>query len=48
MAIFRIYLPFLDEVKAKGLKTAVRDKYSDVVTRVTTGMNGMLGWYGEE
>lgn len=39
MAIFRIYLPFLDEVKAKGLKTAVRDKYSDVVTRVTTGMN---------
>lgn len=39
MAIFRIYLPFLDDVKAKGLKTAVRDKYSDVVTRVTTGMN---------
>ena len=39
MAIFRLYLPFLDDVKAKGLKTAVKNKYEDVVTRVTTGMN---------
>jgi quinol-cytochrome oxidoreductase complex cytochrome b subunit len=39
MAIFRLHLPFLDDVKAKGLKTAVRDKAEDVVTRVTTGMN---------
>ncbi len=39
MAIFRLYIPFLDEVKAKGLKTAVRDKTEDVVTRITTGMN---------
>jgi quinol-cytochrome oxidoreductase complex cytochrome b subunit len=39
MAIFRLYLPFLDDVKAKGVKTAVKDKFDDVVTRITTGMN---------
>jgi hypothetical protein len=39
MAIFRLYLPFLDDVKAKGVKTAVKNKIEDVVTRITTGMN---------
>jgi quinol-cytochrome oxidoreductase complex cytochrome b subunit len=39
MAIFQLHLPFLDDVRAKGVKAAVRGKYEDVVTRITTGMN---------
>src|SRR3970282_453004 len=38
MAIFRLHLPFLDDVKAKGVKTAVKNKVDDVVIRITTGM----------
>src|SRR4030065_391974 len=38
MAIFRLHLPFLDDVKAKGVKTAVRNKVDDVATRTPTGM----------
>jgi len=39
MAIFRMHLPFLDDVKAKGLRQAGRDKADDIVTRVTAGLN---------
>ena len=39
MAIFRPHIPMLDEVKHKGLKTALNDKWVDVVTRVTAGLN---------
>jgi quinol-cytochrome oxidoreductase complex cytochrome b subunit len=39
MALFRLHLPFLDEIKAKGPRDALRDKADDIVTRVTAGMN---------
>ncbi len=39
MAIFRPHIPILDEIKAKGLKPALRDAADDVVTRITAGMN---------
>ncbi|MCJ7513811.1 MAG: cytochrome b N-terminal domain-containing protein [Anaerolineales bacterium] len=39
MAIFRPHIPFLDEVKAKGVRRAGRDKADDIVTRVTAGLN---------
>jgi ubiquinol-cytochrome c reductase cytochrome b subunit len=39
MAIFRMHLPLLDEVKAKGLRQAGRAKAGDIVTRVTAGLN---------
>ena len=39
MAIFRLHIPVLDEVKRKGLRTALNDKWVDVVTRVTAGLN---------
>ena len=39
MPVFRLHIPFLDEVKAKGVRNAVRDKADDVVTRVTAGLN---------
>lgn len=38
MAIFRLHLPLLDEVKAKGLKATLRAKAEDIVTRVTAGL----------
>jgi len=39
MALFRVHIPILDEVKSKGLKPALRDKVDDIVTRVTAGLN---------
>ncbi len=39
MAIFRLHIPVLDEVKRKGLRTALNDKWVDVVTRVTAGLS---------
>ena len=39
MAIFRLHIPVLDEVKRKGLRTALNDKWVDIVTRVTAGLN---------
>ncbi|MBE3096638.1 MAG: cytochrome bc complex cytochrome b subunit, partial [Planctomycetes bacterium] len=34
----RLHIPMLDEVKHKGLKTALNDKWVDLVTRVTAGL----------
>ena len=39
MSLFRIHLPILDEIKAKGLKPALRDKADEIVTRITAGLN---------
>jgi ubiquinol-cytochrome c reductase cytochrome b subunit len=39
MAIFRLHLPILDEIKEKGLRPALRDKTDDIVTRVTAGLS---------
>ncbi len=39
MPIFQLHLPILDEIKEKGLKTTARDKYDDVVTRLTSGLS---------
>ncbi len=39
MAIFRLHIPVLDEVKRKGLRTALNDKWVDLVTRATAGLN---------
>jgi quinol-cytochrome oxidoreductase complex cytochrome b subunit len=39
MALFRIHLPILDEIKAKGVRKALTDKTDDIVTRVTAGLN---------
>jgi quinol-cytochrome oxidoreductase complex cytochrome b subunit len=39
MGLFRLHLPLLDDVKAKGLRKALADKADDVVTRVTAGLN---------
>src|SRR3989304_6551319 len=39
MALFRLHLPLLDEIKAKGVRRALTDKADDVVTRVTAGLN---------
>src|SRR4030042_5730144 len=39
MSLFRIHLPILDEIKAKGLKPALRDTADEIVTRITAGRN---------
>src|SRR3990170_6291275 len=39
MALFRVHIPILDEVKSKGLKPALRDKADDLITRVTAGLD---------
>jgi len=39
MALFRLHIPILDDVRAKGLRKAVADKADDLVTRVTAGLN---------
>ena len=39
MAIFKLHIPILDDIKEKGLGSAVRDNTDDVVTRVTAGLN---------
>ncbi|HUS83750.1 MAG TPA: hypothetical protein VMX56_01285, partial [Anaerolineales bacterium] len=39
MPIFQLHLPILDEIKEKGLKTTLRDRTEDVVTRVTSGLS---------
>jgi len=38
MAIFRLHIPLLDDLKAKGLKETLRAKTEDLVTRVTAGL----------
>jgi quinol-cytochrome oxidoreductase complex cytochrome b subunit len=39
MALFRVHIPILDEVKSKGLRPALRDKADDLITRVTAGLD---------
>lgn len=39
MALFQLHVPILDDIKAKGLKSALLGKLNDVVTRVTVGMD---------
>jgi len=39
MAIFRLHIPVLDEVKQKGLRPALKGKWVDLVTRVTAGLS---------
>jgi ubiquinol-cytochrome c reductase cytochrome b subunit len=39
MAVFKLHIPFLDEVKAKGVRSAISDKADDIVTRLTAGLN---------
>ncbi len=39
MATFRVHLPLLDDIKAKGVRRALSDKADDVVTRITAGLN---------
>jgi len=39
MALFRLHLPILDEIKAKGVRKALAEKTDDIVTRVTAGLN---------
>jgi len=39
MAIFKLHLPILDEIKEKGLRPALREKKEDIVTRVTAGLS---------
>src|SRR4030067_1090716 len=38
MAIFRLHIPLLDDLKAKGLKETLRAKTEDLVTRATAGL----------
>jgi len=38
MPIFRLHIPLLDDLKAKGLKETLRAKTEDLVTRVTAGL----------
>jgi|Deesub1362A_J573_1020465.scaffolds.fasta_scaffold01113_9 quinol-cytochrome oxidoreductase complex cytochrome b subunit len=39
MSIFRVHIPFLDEVKAHGVRKALLLKADDVVTRITAGLS---------
>lgn len=39
MPLFRLNIPFLDDVKAKGLKKTLKDTADDVFTRATAGIN---------
>lgn len=39
MALFRVHIPILDDLKEKGVKATVEDTANDVVTRVTAGLN---------
>jgi quinol-cytochrome oxidoreductase complex cytochrome b subunit len=39
MARFQVHLPFLDQIKEKGLREATVDKADDIFTRVTTGID---------
>src|SRR3990170_1222775 len=39
MALFRVHIPILDEVKSKGLRPALRDKADDLIARVTAGLD---------
>ncbi len=39
MPLFRLHIPILDEIKHKGLRTAVAEKADDIVTRVTAGLS---------
>ncbi len=38
MEVFKVHIPFLDEVKEKGLRAATLEKAEDAVTRVTAGL----------
>ncbi len=38
MALFKVHLPILDDLKKKGIRQAAEDKFEDVVTRVTAGL----------
>src|SRR3990170_2192845 len=44
MALFRVHIPILDEVKSKGLRPALRDKADDLIARVTAGLNMRDVW----
>ncbi|NIS79039.1 MAG: hypothetical protein GTO14_02170 [Anaerolineales bacterium] len=39
MPLFRLHLPILDDVKAKGLRKTINDTFDDVFTRATAGLN---------
>ena len=39
MAIFRLNIPVLDQIKQKGLRPALKDKWVDLVTRATAGLS---------
>jgi quinol-cytochrome oxidoreductase complex cytochrome b subunit len=39
MPLFRLHIPLLDDIKAKGLKTALRDTTDETFTRITAGLN---------
>lgn len=38
MALFKLHVPFLDQVKEKGIKTATLEKIDEGVNRLTAGM----------
>ncbi|MBI3762745.1 MAG: cytochrome bc complex cytochrome b subunit [Chloroflexi bacterium] len=38
MAVFKLHVPILDDIKAKGLKPALIAKADDVVNRITVGL----------
>lgn len=38
MAVFKLHIPILDDIKSKGLKPALLAKADDAVTRVTAGL----------
>ena len=38
MAVFKLHIPILDDIKAKGLKPALLAKVDDAVLRLTAGM----------
>ncbi|MBI5293075.1 MAG: cytochrome bc complex cytochrome b subunit [Chloroflexi bacterium] len=39
MALFKLHLPILDDIKSKGLKPAMLAKVDDAVVRITAGLN---------
>ncbi len=38
MPIFKLHIPFLDEMKEKGVKTALVEKADEIFTRITAGL----------
>ena len=39
MALFKIHVPILDDIKAQGLIPTLLDKTDEAVTRLTAGLN---------